>query len=178
MKKIFLLSCFLLSAISFAQELKFKHNGKMVYTFLQKKCLDKEVSIQKAKLTQTQVQLHNAWRGQDRTYVGYEFYSLLNAVYGEKWQSSSRMVLRALDGYVVVMKIKKMLEASKEKNSSGLIACREADKKGFSPVEKGTKKMDPGPFYLVWSHFDNKSKANYADSLKWPYQLVDIDLID
>ena len=69
-----------------------------------------------------------------------------------------------------------MIKASAGK--TGLISYKEKDKSGFTFVKKGEKEIDPGPFYLVWSNFNDKDKATYGDALKWPYQLKEINIVN
>ena len=69
-----------------------------------------------------------------------------------------------------------MIKASAGK--TGLISYKEKDKPGFTFVKKGEKEIDPGPFYLVWSNFNDKDKATYGDALKWPYQLKEINIVN
>ena len=48
----------------------------------------------------------------------------------------------------------------------------------LGPIKRGDKEIDPGPFYLVWSNFKETDHAAYSDVLKWPYQLVEINVKD
>ena len=95
--------------------------------------------------------------------------------YGKKWRKSKRVSFKALDGYTQVIATSKMLKAAKGKK--GLIAYKEKDREGFTPVKRKEKTVDPGPLYLVWSNFTEKEKASHGDALKWPYQLKSIEVI-
>ena len=152
------------------ESLKFLKNGNAVG----------EYSLSDAKtgtvqnLKSIEIELFNAWRNYTKIYVGYEFYNVLNKIYGKNWIQQKTISFKSLDGYRVEVKISEMLKSSKGK--TGLIAYQEKGRSGFTLVKKGEQNIDPGPFYLVWSNFKVGDKATYGDTLKWPYQLVEIDL--
>lgn len=161
-----------LPATALAGSLEFKRNGKIVGSHpieaIQKGSL--------GKLKAVDLELFNAWRGYSRVYVGYDFFKVLDLVYGKAWRKSYAVKFVAQDGYLSHSKIKPMLKAAAGK--TGLLSYKEKDKDGFTSVQKGDKSIDPGPIYLVWSNFSEKDKATYVDVLKWPFQLKEIDVVD
>lgn len=170
--KMTLLLALILPVSAVASGLEFKRNGKTVKSFSNEE-------IQSGKLDGVkvaEVDLFNAWRGYSRVYVGYDFFKVLDSVYGKAWRKSLAVKFVAQDGYLSHSKIKSMLKAAAGK--TGLISFKEKGSNGFTMVKKGDKEIDPGPFYLVWSNFSEKDRAAYADILKWPYQLKDIDVVD
>jgi len=170
--KALLLAVLLLPGSAFAGTLDFKRNGKVVKSFSVEE-------VRQGKLGKTKVveaELFNAWRGYSRVYVGYDFFKVLDAVYGKKWRKSTMIKFVATDGYLSHSNTKPMLKAAAGK--TGLISYKEKDKEGFTVFKKGDKEIDPGPLYLVWSNFSESDRAAYADILKWPYQLKEIDVAD
>lgn len=172
MKFSILILFLFLSQAAFANKLDFKNDGKIVKSFS-----PNEISQEKLeKINSTEIKLYNPWRGYEKTYVGYEFFKILDSIYGEKWRKSATIKFIAQDGYTSISNIQSMIKASTGK--TGLISYKEKDKSGFTLVKKGEKEIDPGPFYLVWSNFNDGDKATYGDALKWPYQLKEIDIVN
>ncbi|OUR96816.1 hypothetical protein A9Q84_10780 [Halobacteriovorax marinus] len=160
-----------LSLNVFSAELGLKKNGELLKIVSLSTTHSGKILGIKAK----EINLYNAWRGYSRTYVGYALYNLLDNVYGESWKSARTISFKAIDGYTMVVRIKKMLKAAKGK--VGLLAFKEKGKSGFTPVKKGAKLVDPAPYYLVWSNFSDGDKASHGDNLKWPYQLKEINIL-
>jgi hypothetical protein len=173
MKLIMLLVMLLpVRAFSASQTLEFKRNGKLMRSFslaeLQNGKLDKIKAIE--------VDLYNAWMEDRRVYVGYDFFKVLDAIYGKNWRKSAMLAFVASDGYISHSDIGPMLKVAA--NKTGLIAYAEKNQNGFTLIQHGNKEIDPGPFYLVWSNFKESDRAAHSDVLKWPYQLVEINLQD
>lgn len=120
--------------------------------------------------------LYNAWRDYYRTYRGYSLRELLNAQFGDSWKKARLMTFVAADGYRQTSKISDLLKAMEK--HEGIVAYTETGKDGFSSIKKPGKSISLEPFYLVWSGFQKGTKAKHQDLLKWPYQLVEIKLID
>ena len=158
----------------FATELIFKVDGKEVKVFNASQIKSGLLKGESSFVGTYDLTLFNAWRRYHRTYRGYDFYELLDSVFGKDWRSYKKIQFKSLDGYEQSVRIKNMLKSSKGK--SGLLAYTESGKKGFTPYYKKNKVIDPAPYYLVWSHFSNEDKATHGDNLKWPYQLIQIEL--
>ena len=120
------------------------------------------------------IKLYNVFRGQEKAYEAYNFYQLLDAIYGKSWRLKEKISFTSIDGYHQVSLISPMLKASETK--IGYLAFREGNLKGFEPFQKSGKKIDPAPLYLVWSNFTDKDKASHGDIIKWPYQLIEINI--
>ena len=164
----------LLTSNAFAKSLIFKLDDTIKFSFKSKDFFSESLSINGNEIESVNKRLFNPWREYERTYSGYAFYELLDAVYGKNWKKAHKITFVALDGYRQTAKIKDMLKTSIEK--IGYIAFSETGKKGFSPFKRGNKNIDPGPFYLVWSGFKKGDKAKHSDILKWPYQLKTVTL--
>ncbi len=159
-----------LSSNIFANTLDFKSDGKMVKSFSTKEITQGHFE----KIKASELTLFNAWRGYERTYVGYNFFDVLDSVYSEKWRKAQMIKFIATDGFVLKSTIQAMLKASEGR--IGFLAYKEKNMKGFSHFKKGEKEIDPGPFYLVWSNFHKGDKVSYGDILQWPYQLTEIEI--
>lgn len=157
---------------AFASSLTFKENGKVLNTTTIESI--KQGSL--AGVKKTEVTFYNPWRKNGFTYNGYDLFSVLTSVYGEKWKSASVIKLIAQDGYASISNIKAMIKAAEGK--SGILAYSEKNQKGFSLVKRGERKIDPGPLYLIWTGFKKGNKVTYGDALKWPYQLKEIEIVN
>lgn len=116
--------------------------------------------------------LYNPFRHYQKKYFGVDLFNLLTDVYGSKWKSGTTIKFVAIDGFIQMASIKKMLLESQK--HQGVLSVGEDGKKGFSTFKKKGKDLDPGPYYIVWTGFDLKSKADYSHVLKWPFQLKSI----
>ena len=172
---MFKVLCILLLPFSiFANDLFFQKNGKTIQSINVKDLKSGNLKIKNKKLISQDKTLYNAWRSYSRTYRGYDFYELLDTVYGKEWMSAKTITFAATDGYKQIANIKRMLKSAKSKK--GMISYTEAGKDGFSHFSRKEKVIDPGPLYLVWSNFSDTDKASHGDNLKWPYQLKSINL--
>ena len=162
---------------AFAKSLVFKMDEKVKATFKSDDFSSGRMTINGNEIGSVDKTLFNAWRQYERTYRGYAFYELLDAVYGKAWRKAKKIVFVALDGYRQTAGIGGMLNVSSSKKRNGYIAFTETGKKGFSKFKRGNKTIDPGTFYLVWSGFVPGEKVKHKDILKWPYQLKAIEVL-
>lgn len=161
-----------MSSFSATSVLAFKKNGKSVKSF----SIEELQKGQLGKIKAIEVDLYNAWRQERKVYIGYDLFKVLDSVYGKNWRKSKMIAFTASDGYISHSDTRPMLKAATDK--VGLIAYKEKDKNGFTFFKHADKEIDPGPFYLVWSNFKESDRPAYSDVLKWPYQLVEIDVKD
>lgn len=157
-----------------AANLVFKLKGAEVASFSSEQIKSGELLHKHGKLKSSDVKIFNVFRGYERTYEGYDLFTLLDVVYGQGWKTSRKISFLAADGYIQFAFTPKMLKAAQGKN--GHLAFAEEGKNGFTLIEKQGKQIDPGPFYLVWTNFSEADKASHGDTLKWPYQLVTINI--
>lgn len=171
----FIVTAFILLAVpAIASDLVFLKDGEVVKKLTLKEIKKGQMKLGDAFIGSVDKTLFNAWRGYERTYRGYSFSELLGHVYGEDWILAKTISFRSLDGYKQIANVKAMLRSAKGK--SGLIAYTETGKNGFTKFKRENKVIDPGPLYLVWSHFEEKDKASHGDNLKWPYQLKTVEI--
>jgi len=155
---------------SHAATLAFKLKGQPSAAFSETQIKSRELKGLKA----IDITLYNVFRGYERTYEGYDFFVLLDNVYGKDWRKQKKISFIAADGYNQFAFIPAMLNAAK--NKAPYLVFSEKGKNGFTLIEKQGKLIDPGPLYLVWSNFSEADKASHADTLKWPYQLATISV--
>ncbi len=149
-----------LSKNSVALELFWEN--ELVTTFSQEEAKERPVSHV----------IYNPFRKHTRKYTGYDFFSFLDSMYGKKWRQSDRVTFTAADGFIQISSVKAMLQ--KGASHTGMIAFTDGTPGGFLTFQKSGKQINPGPYYLVWTQFDDRSPASYQDPLKWPYQLRSI----
>ena len=106
------------------------------------------------------------------TYEGYRLVDVLRKFFpklGEQRKAGEQLVLRAADGYAPTMSLERALKGK------GVIAIRDLSRPKSDPwaaLRQGKKMISPAPYYLVWPGVDPKDPA-----YKWPYQLVEIDIV-
>jgi len=157
-----------------AAELVFRSNGKELASISMGKIRSAEIKTRHGSVKAMELGLYNVFRQSEHVYEGYDFFQLLDAVYGKDWKKRKTLSFTAADGYVQFCLIDKMLVAAKGK--TGFLAYAEKGLEGLGKFMKNGKQVDPGPLYLVWSNFSKADKASHADVLKWPYQLASINL--
>jgi hypothetical protein len=157
-----------------ALDLIFKLKGVQIQSVSLREIRSHEMHLKLGNIKAQKVQLFNVFRGVDKTYEGYNFYELLSLVYGPSWQQNQRISFTSLDGYHQSSPMALLLKETKDK--TGYLAFKEEHLSGFLPFKKSDKTIDPGPLYLVWSHFSKFDKASHGDIIKWPYQLAEINI--
>ena len=180
MKKLHALNLFLFFTLFFSptiygSEIVFKRTQKLIKTLT----LDE---IQKGKLifkdhqtlTSDNVSLYNVFRKKMTNYQAYNFYDLLNYIYGPVWKSNTKIIFTSLDGYHQIALIDQMIKNSN--NKIPYLTYGENHQQHFKTFQKDQKNINPGPLYLVWSGFKTSDQASHGDPLKWPYQLVEIEI--
>lgn len=160
--------------------LTFKKSGKEVKQVELSSMKANHLKINGKSLSFEDRQIYHGFRQYERMYRGYNFFSVLDAVYGRDWRKGKSITFTARDGYVQAVLISEMLKAAHGK--TGLLALREIDEKTsqmkpLSTFERGTSIIDPGPITLLWTGFPIGTQVQHGDPLKWPYQLVEIDML-
>ncbi len=162
--KFFALAALFFSFAVCAQTLEFRLDGKTL----------RKAELPHLKQKEEARDVYNVFRGYKRTYLGRDFSALMGEVYGADWVKKKKVQFLALDGYGQISLVPGIV-SSKHK---GFLAWGEKGQQGFTPVIKGDKSIDPGPFYLVWDGYAETDKGSHGDNLKWPYQLGVINLTD
>ena len=120
------------------------------------------------KIKSHRVRFFNVLMNKDKTYEAFSLKDVLNFAYQTTWVSDhySDIAFIALDGYEAVSSLGKLHE------DGGYLAFRDLDiNKGWEPI--GDKKVDPAPFFLIWTGKTQTPTAAYP----WPWQVVAIDLL-
>tara|TARA_A100001015_G_scaffold307426_1_gene403313 strand:+ start:5606 stop:6004 length:399 start_codon:yes stop_codon:yes gene_type:complete len=120
--------------------------------------------------------LYNIYRKNYYTYQGVDLLDVLVKAYGKDWQSHKIIMFKSKDGSIQSSSIEDILHHSRRKNKVGFLSIKEKGKKGFSSFVRAGKNINPAPAYLVWTNFSETSRNHYASPLKWPYQLIEINL--
>ncbi len=102
--------------------------------------------------------------GRKKRYKAFALAPVLERVFKRKDFGDEEALLKARDGYVVSMRANKLVQ------DKAYIAIDDLDVPGFETV--GPKKVNPGPFYLVWARDDQHDLALFPR----PYQLDSIAL--
>jgi mono/diheme cytochrome c family protein len=114
-------------------------------------------------------EIHEA---KDVTYQVSDLRSVLTAVYGELWKNSDEILFTCLDGYQPSIPVAKI----KEFTSALAFARKGAKEFSLIAVIDKNKKVDLGPYYLVWDNLKNK-RLRSGEVHDWPYQVTTVDLI-
>jgi hypothetical protein len=172
--KILFISLMILSCSVIADDIIFKLQGKSIVHFSLNAVQSGNLIIGKSQITATPKKIYNIFRAEEKSYTGYNFFQLLNLVYGKDWIKNKKIIFNSKDGYHQISLIDKLISATE--NKVGILAYSDTKKSEFESFSKDGKIIDPGPLYLVWSNFTSSDKASHADTIKWPYQLVEINI--
>jgi mono/diheme cytochrome c family protein len=120
------------------------------------------------KIRAHRVRFFNVLMNKEKTYEAFALKDVLTFAYQTKWRSAhySDIAFIASDGYEAVSSLGKLQE------DGGFLAFRDLDRNtGWEPI--GDKKVDPAPFFLIWTGKTQTPKAAYP----WPWQVVALDLL-
>jgi hypothetical protein len=138
------------------QQIEFLRNGERV-ELISLKSLSEKVEPREQKIIEPHEEI-------EKIYLGFKPIELFQAIYGEKWKSGKKLIVKALDGFRTEIQIKRF------KNKKGFFAFSEKGQKEFK-IFKQNKKVPVGPLYLTWYGYKD-AKSRYNDRhLKWPYQI-------
>ena len=141
-------------------ELEFRLGGKFVARVSLVELQD--------KIKSHRVRFFNVLMNKEKNYEAFSLKDVLTFAYQTKWVSDqySDIAFIALDGYEAVSSLAKLQE------DGGFLAFRDLDiNNGWEPI--GNKKVDPAPFFLIWTGKNQTTKAAYP----WPWQVVALDLL-
>jgi mono/diheme cytochrome c family protein len=151
---------FITPALGVDSVLEFRASGKLVSKI--------SLAELKDKIKSHEINVSNSIAGKEKKYEAFSIKDILNFVYHTQWTSEkySDIAFIALDGYEAVSKSVTLNE------DGGFLAFRDADvNDGWELV--GKKKVDPGPFFLVWTGKVQTSINAYP----WPWQIIQINLL-
>ncbi|WP_299006121.1 cytochrome c [uncultured Shewanella sp.] len=103
-------------------------------------------------------------------YEGFRIQDILNWVYGQQWQnnSSNDISFIAADGY------KTISSGDIFKQTGGYLVYKDLDvDQGWQTILSHGNKLDPGPFFLVWTGEKQTSELGFP----WPWQVTGIEVI-
>ncbi len=159
---LMILTAVLVAARTWAAEpeLEFRLGGKVAAT----------VSLVELQdyLKTHRVRFFNVLMKKEKTYEAFALKDVLNFAYQTQWVSDhySDIAFIALDGYEAVSSLGQLQE------DGGFLAFRDLDRNnGWEPI--GDKKVDPAPFFLIWTGKTQTPQAAYP----WPWQVVALDLV-
>lgn len=121
----------------------------------------------KARLKVHDISLKDKHYQKRKQYAAFSLRDLLDLAYADTWRNDdySDLTFIALDGYQAVAKTDLL------KREDGYVAFDDLTVDGWEPITR--KKMDPGPFYLVWLGEQQTTVQGYP----WPWQLAAINLV-
>ena len=133
----------------------------------------KETKIKKSNLIT--LEPHDHFK--KTNYVGFDTKSLLNFIYGDKWQKSELVLFKCADGYQDAVPTENLITFNSLLAYKIEAMVKNASPPPFSLINEGQHETidDLGPLYLVWDNITNK-ELKIEESAHWPYQIVEIEL--
>lgn len=107
------------------------------------------------------------------TFMALPFEQVLDRAYGPSWREREAILFTCLDGYQPTIAVRRVL------NQRAFLAIARPGDVGFTILkyEEGEeKRVDLGPFYIIWENIDDARIRNEGD-YGWPYEVVGIDLV-
>ena len=118
-----------------------------------------------AKLKSVTVTIQDPVYHTEKTYDGFALEDVFQLL-GPLPEDSDEWVFTALDGYAPSISV------NAAKKFHPVLTYSEHGKKGYTKVDQGKAKVDPGPFYVIW-----KEGKEVGEEFPWPYQLASIELV-
>lgn len=165
MKYLQLLSIFIfLTANSFASTKSFPALSIYKGNKLLKKY---PLNILKQKIPWKKVTLFDKVYKKKKTYLAFELRKFLQVVYGKHIKDGdfTEIIFEATDDYQAYAELETVLE------NGGYLVFKDINFPKWEPI--GRRKMDPGPFYIVWSKPDQTTENSYP----WPWGIENIRLV-
>lgn len=119
------------------------------------------------------VRVHEPYEAREIAFSALPFDRVLDAVYTPSWRDEEELLFTCRDGYQPMIPVKRVL------SHRAWLAFDRVDPGGFTIRKRESgevKRIDLGPFYLVWENLEDAQIRQEAD-YGWPYQLVGVDLI-
>jgi mono/diheme cytochrome c family protein len=127
----------------------------------------------RAVATPAEVRVHEPYERGEAVFAALPLAEVLDAVYTSSWRGEEELLFSCRDGYEPSIPVARVLA------HRAWLAFERSDQPEFTlrKRESGvTKRIELGPFYLVWENLADERIRQEAD-YGWPYQLVGIDLI-
>lgn len=106
-------------------------------------------------------------------FMALPFEQVLDRAYGTSWRERDAILFTCLDGYEPTIAVRRVLD------QRAFLAIDRPGDVGFTILkyEEGEeKRVDLGPFYIIWENIDDARIRNEGD-YGWPYEVVGIDLV-
>jgi hypothetical protein len=97
-----------------AEHLNFKFDNKLVASISLADFQSGEIRLNQTSVKMSEQNIYNVFRACQRTYVGYDFFKLLELVYGNDWQKNHSITFVAKDGYTQFTPLGAMIAAAKK----------------------------------------------------------------
>lgn len=120
-----------------------------------------------------ELRVHEPYEAAEATFLALPLERVLDAVYSPSWRDEEELLFSCRDGYQPAVPVARVLA------HHAWLAFDRVGPGGFAidKRESGTtKRVELGPFYLVWENLTDAQIRQEAD-YGWPYQVVGIDLI-
>lgn len=125
------------------------------------------------KIEPDQVEVFEPYERSQIVFTALPLEQVLDVAYGASWREHEAILFTCRDGYQPTIPVRRVTE------QRGFLATARSGDAGFTilKLEEGRqKRIDLGPFYVIWENLDDarvRSEGDYG----WPYQVVQIDLV-
>lgn len=119
------------------------------------------------------VRVVEPYESREVEFMALPFDLVLDAVYTDTWRSEEEILFTCRDGYRPTIPVERVL------SHRAWLAFERTGRADFAIQKRESgalKRVELGPFYLVWENLDDPQMRQEAD-YGWPYQLVAVDLI-
>lgn len=109
----------------------------------------------------------------EASFRALPFDRVLDSVYSPSWRQEEEVLFTCRDGYQPTVPVARILR------HRAWLAFDRVDEPGFAIRKRESgqwKRVELGPFYLVWENLDD-AKIRQEWDYGWPYQVVSVDLI-
>jgi len=127
----------------------------------------------RAEVTESTVRVLEPYEGGEATFVALPLERVLDTVYGPSWREEEELLFTCRDGYQPTVPVARVLR------HRAWLAFGRVGEPGFTIRKRESgeeKRVEVGPFYVVWENLDDPLILQEAD-YGWPYQVIAIDLI-
>ncbi len=148
-----------------ASELSFSRHSERVAT--------RDLEWLRQRVEPSTVRVHEPYESREVVFAALPFDRVLDALYTPSWRNEEELLFTCSDGYQPTIPVERV------RSHRAWLAFDRADHSDFSiqKLESGSvRRVELGPFYLVWENLDDAQVRQEAD-YGWPYQVVGVDLI-
>jgi mono/diheme cytochrome c family protein len=148
-----------------ASELSFSRHSERVAT--------RDLEWLRQRVEPSTVRVHEPYESREVVFAALPFDRVLDALYTPSWRNEEELLFTCSDGYQPTIPVERV------RSHRAWLAFDRADQADFSiqKLESGSvRRIELGPFYLVWENLDDAQVRQEAD-YGWPYQVVGVDLI-